>query len=102
MRRRSWAWLSNRRPDLAPWLRSLVGSMTRMRTAWMSSFVYLPASPPWLTQLSEAPFSDVLNGSRPSKPSRDAVLPAHVDVTLPGGTTPLGYVSRLYRLELPT
>ena len=58
------AWLEKRRPPLAP-LRSVVGSMTRMRTAWTSSLVYRPASAPWLCQLSGMPLPWLVKASNP-------------------------------------
>ena len=42
MRRRSLAWLWKVRVDFGPLWRSVVGSMARMRMAWISSFVYRP------------------------------------------------------------
>ncbi len=58
MRSRSLAWLQNvPAATSGPRWRSVVGSITRMRMAWMSSLVYRPASAPWLNQLSETPSS---------------------------------------------
>src|SRR5690349_13454227 len=96
IRRRSSAMFHQRRDARPAYFGSVVGSVISTRIAWTSSLLYFPASAPWTKKLPVTPpHASPPSDSYGSGPPNTEGAPENTDVTLPSGTMPRGYVSRL-------